>query len=114
MRKTATAPRLVPLVTAAVFINYIDRGKSGHGVAAAQSTGGASLALIPAARAFAARWLLQRNENPALLQPIGKTYGQSAFDAIHGNAAAFQRIYGSTAPAALIASEGSRDTKKYQ
>jgi hypothetical protein len=78
VRKTATASRLVLLVTTAVFINYIDRGKSGHGAAAAQSTGGASLALIPAARAFAARWLLQRNENPALLQPIGKTYGQSA------------------------------------
>ena len=46
------------------------------------------MALIPAAHAFAARWLLQRNENPALLQPIGKTYGQPAFDAIHGNAAA--------------------------
>jgi len=26
VRKTATAPRLVLLVTAAVFINYIDRG----------------------------------------------------------------------------------------
>jgi len=84
------------------------------GAAAAHSTGGASLALIPAARAFAARWLLTRNENPALLQPVGKTYGASALDAIHGNAAAFQRIYGSTAPGALIASEGSPDTKNYQ
>jgi predicted PhzF superfamily epimerase YddE/YHI9 len=49
--------------------------QSGHGAAAAHSTGGASLALIPAARAFAARWLLQRNENPALLQPIEKLMG---------------------------------------
>jgi hypothetical protein len=84
------------------------------GAAAAHSTGGASLALIPAARAFAARWLLTRNENPALLQPGTKTYGQTALDAIHGNAAAFQRIYGRSAPGALIASESSPDTKRYQ
>jgi hypothetical protein len=51
--------------------------------------------LIPAARAFAARWLLQRNENPALLQPIGKTYGQPAFDAIAAAIPAYLREYGS-------------------
>jgi hypothetical protein len=79
------------------------------GAAAAHGTGGASLALIPAARAFAAKWLLQRNENPALLLPGTKTYGQTALDAIHGNAAAFQRIYGSSAPGAIV----STDTTKY-
>lgn len=82
------------------------------GAAAAHGTGGASLALIPAARAFAAKWLLQHNENPALLQPGTKTYGQTALDAIHGNAAAFQRIYGRSAPGAIASTE--TDTVKYQ
>jgi hypothetical protein len=72
------------------------------GAAAAHATGGASMALIPAARAFAARWLLKRNEHPAYLNPVGKTYGQSAIDAVHGSAPAFGKLYGSSLPPGLI------------
>jgi len=68
------------------------------GAAAAHGTGGASLALIPAARMFAAKWLLKRNDTPALLQPVGKSFGNAALDALHGNSKAFQTMYGSTAP----------------
>jgi hypothetical protein len=79
------------------------------GVMAAHSTGGLSLGVIPAARAFAAKWLQRRNENPAMLQPASASYGQSALDAIHGSAAAFNHMYGSAAqaaPGALISTEG--------
>jgi hypothetical protein len=79
------------------------------GVAAAHATGGMSLALIPAARAFAARWITQRNKNPALLQPIDKTFGQTALDAIHGNATAFAKIYGRDAPGTLVSSDYNKD-----
>jgi hypothetical protein len=72
------------------------------GAAAAHGTGGASLALIPAARAFAAKWLLQHNDKPALLQPVGKTLGQTALDAVHGNSKAFAALYGGDAPGVLL------------
>jgi hypothetical protein len=68
------------------------------GAAAAHATHGASLAMIPAARMAAAKWLLKRNDNPALLQPIGKSFGNAALDAIHSNTKAFNTLYGSTAP----------------
>jgi UDP-N-acetylenolpyruvoylglucosamine reductase len=68
------------------------------GIATAHATGGASLALIPAARMAAAKWLIKRNDNPALLQPIGKSFGNAALDALHGNAKAFNTMYGSIAP----------------
>lgn len=72
------------------------------GAAAAHGTGGASLAMIPAARAFAARWLVRRNDNPSLLQPAGGTYGQATLDAIHGNTAAFSHMYEKGAPAGIL------------
>ncbi len=78
------------------------------GAAAAHGTGGASLALIPAARAFAAKWLLQHNDKPALLQPTGKTLGQTALDAVHGNSKAFAALYGGDAPGVLL-STGDED-----
>jgi hypothetical protein len=75
------------------------------GAATAHATGGLSLGVIPAARAFAARWITQHNENPALLQPINRTFGQAALDAVHGNATAFSKIYGRAAPGALVSSD---------
>jgi hypothetical protein len=71
------------------------------GVMAAHSTGGLSLGIIPAARAFAAKWLQCRNENPAMLQPASASFGQTALDAIHGDAAAFEKMYGSNANAGM-------------
>jgi hypothetical protein len=78
------------------------------GAAAAHATHGASLALIPAARMAAARWLIQRNNNPALLQPVGKTFGNAALDAIHGNSKAFNNLYGSTAPGVDLATDNDQ------
>lgn len=75
------------------------------GAAAAHGTGGASLAVIPAARMFAAKWLLKRNDTPALLQPIGKSFGNAALDAVHGNSKAFNALYGSTAPGVDLATD---------
>jgi hypothetical protein len=72
------------------------------GAAAAHATGGASLALIPAARSFAASWLLRHADKPALLQPVGKSLGQSALDAVHGNSKAFASLYGGVAPGVLL------------
>jgi hypothetical protein len=71
------------------------------GVATAHATGGASLALIPAARSLAAHWLLRHADNPAALQPVGKSLGQSAIDAVHGNSKAFAALYGGVAPGVL-------------
>lgn len=79
------------------------------GAAAAHATGGASLALIPAARSFAASWLLRHADNPALLQPVGKSLGQSALDAVHGNSKAFANLYGGVGPGALISTVGEND-----
>lgn len=75
------------------------------GAAAAHATGGMSLALIPAARSFAASWLLRHADKPGMLQPVGKSLGQSALDAVHGNAKAFASLYGGLAPGALISTE---------
>jgi hypothetical protein len=72
------------------------------GAAAAHATGGMSLALIPAARSFAASWLLRHADKPGMLQPVGKSLGQSALDAVHGNAKAFANLYGGVAPGALL------------
>jgi hypothetical protein len=73
------------------------------GAALAHSTGGASLALIPAARLFASRWLMKRNANPALLQPGSNgAFGQTALDAIYGNAAAFAKLAGPSSAGALL------------
>jgi hypothetical protein len=74
----------------------------GLGAVTAHSTGGLSLPAIAAARAFVSNWLVRHNENPALLQPLNKTFGQSALDAIHGNATAFGKLYGNAAPGALV------------
>jgi|ERR1019366_9614684 hypothetical protein len=79
------------------------------GAMAAHATGGASLALIPAARLLAAKWLQRHNANPAMLQPgRTSTLGQTALDAVHGNATAFGKLYGSAAPGALVSTEGSQ------
>jgi hypothetical protein len=75
------------------------------GAAAAHGTGGASLALIPAARSFAASWLLRHNAKPELLQPLNKTLGQTALDAVHGNAKAFASLYGGVAPGVLASTD---------
>ena len=73
------------------------------GAALAHSTGGASLALVPAARLFASQWLMKRAANPALLQPSSRsTFGQPAVDAIYGNAAAFAKLAGPTSAGALV------------
>jgi hypothetical protein len=92
-----SVPNGVPLPTSPL--------NTAAGVATAHATGGASLALIPAARLAASRWLIRRNENPALLQPSGKSFGGSALDAIHGNAKAFNNLYGSVAPGVDLATD---------
>jgi hypothetical protein len=75
------------------------------GAAAAHSTGGLSLALIPGARAFATKYLERHNKTPALLQPRDKTLGQTALDAVMGNAAAFAKLYGNSAPGGILADQ---------
>lgn len=77
------------------------------GAATAHATGGLSVGAIPAARLFLAKWLLRHNETPALLQPVGKSFGQTALDAIHGNATAFAKMYGNAAPGSLLSTEGN-------
>ena len=73
------------------------------GAALAHSTGGASLALVPAARLFASQWLMKRNANPALLQPGSNgAFGQTALNAIYGNSAAFSKLAGPSSAGALL------------
>jgi hypothetical protein len=77
------------------------------GTMAAHSTGGLSLALIPGARAFATKFLERHNSNPALLQPRDRTLGQTALDAIHGNATAFAKMYGDSAPGSILSTQSN-------
>jgi hypothetical protein len=94
----ATVPNGTPQITSPI--------NTMAGTMAAHSTGGLSLALIPGARAFATKFLERHNSNPALLQPRNKTLGQTALDAVHGNATAFAKIYGNAAPGAFLSTEG--------
>jgi hypothetical protein len=76
--------------------------------AAAMPHGAAVGALIPSIRLAVAKSLLKRNDNPALLQPAGKTFAQSAVDAIHGSTAAFQKFY--AGPGVTAAASTAADT----
>jgi hypothetical protein len=80
------------------------------GMAAAHATGGLSMALIPAARMFASRWLQRHAQDPTTLQPsLQSSYGQTALNAIHGNSTAFAKMYGGLMPDAIANVPDARD-----
>lgn len=96
-------PRGLPLPTSPL--------NTAAGVMAAHATHGASLALIPAIRMAAGKWLMRRNADPSLLAPAGKAYGENIVNAIHNSPAAFSKFYtGPGATAAVSTAPGGQSS----
>lgn len=79
------------------------------GVMAAHATHGASLALIPAIRMAAGKWLMRRNADPSLLAPAGKAFGENVVNAIHASPAAFAKFYTGPGTTAAVSTSSSND-----